>query len=68
VSSVLNDYLGVSDVALSVPTVVNRQGAARTIPMEMTTDELAKFRASADALKTSIASLGLAGTDSSAGA
>ena len=68
VSSVLNDYLGVSDVALSVPTVVNRQGATRTIPMEMTADELAKFRASADALKTSIASLGLAGTDSSAGA
>ena len=67
VSSVLTDYLGVSDVALSVPTVVNRQGAARTIPMEMTADELAKFRASADALKASIASLGLAGTDSSAG-
>ncbi|MEY4276154.1 MAG: hypothetical protein RIS26_617, partial [Actinomycetota bacterium] len=32
VSSVLTDYLGISDVALSVPTVVNRQGASKTIP------------------------------------
>lgn len=59
VSSVLTDYLGVSDVALSVPTVVNRQGAARTIPMEMSANELTKFIASANALKASIANLGL---------
>ena len=59
VSSVLNDYLGVSDVALSVPTIVNRQGAFRTIPMEMSSNELTKFIASANALKASIASLGI---------
>ena len=59
VSSVLTNYLGVSDVALSVPTVVNRQGAARTIPMEMSSNELTKFIASANALKASIANLGL---------
>lgn len=59
VSSVLENYLGVSDVALSVPTIVNRQGAFKTIPMEMSANELTKFIASADALKTSIASLGL---------
>ena len=59
VSSVLTNYLGVSDVALSVPTVVNRQGAARTIPMEMSANELTKFIASANALKASIANLGL---------
>ena len=59
VSSVLNDYLGVSDVALSVPTIVNRQGAFKTIPMEMSANELSKFQASANALKASIASLGL---------
>lgn len=59
VSSVLTNYLGVSDVALSVPTIVNRQGASRTVPMEMSANELTKFLASANALKASIASLGL---------
>lgn len=59
VSSVLTDYLGISDVALSVPTVVNRQGAAKTIPMEMSASELTKLQASANALKASIASLGI---------
>jgi L-lactate dehydrogenase len=59
VSSVLTDYLGVSDVALSVPTIVNRQGAFKTIPMEMSANELSKFHESAAALKASIASLGL---------
>ncbi len=59
VSSVLTNYLGVSDVALSVPTIVNRQGASKTVPMEMSSNELTKFQASAAALKASIASLGL---------
>lgn len=59
VSSVLSDYLGVRDVALSVPTVVNRHGAAQVIPMEMTPTELAKLHASAAAIKASIATLGL---------
>ncbi len=59
VSSVIKDYLGVSDVALSVPTVVNRQGAERTIPMEMSANELGKFIASAEALKKTIEAVGL---------
>ena len=59
VSSVLTNYLGISDVALSVPTVVNRQGAIRTIPMEMSESEQSKLNTSANALKASIASLGL---------
>ena len=59
VSSVLSDYLAVSNVALSVPTVVNRRGAAQQIPMQMNDSELAKFHASAAALKNSIATLGL---------
>lgn len=60
VSSVLKDYLGVTDVALSVPTLVNRQGAARVLPIEMTASELLKFQASAVALRSTIESLGLA--------
>lgn len=59
VSSVLTDYLGISDVALSVPTIVNRQGAFKTLPMEMSANELTKLQASAKALKQAIASLGI---------
>jgi L-lactate dehydrogenase len=59
VSSVLTDYLGISDVALSVPTIVNRQGAFKTLPMEMSANEFTKLQASATALKQSIASLGI---------
>lgn len=59
VSSVLTNYLGISDVAISVPTIVNRQGAYKTIPMVMSDDELEKFKTSASALKASIATLGL---------
>ncbi|MEY4398382.1 MAG: hypothetical protein RLZ53_958 [Actinomycetota bacterium] len=59
VSSVLNDYLGISDVALSVPTIVNRQGAFKALPMEMSASELTKLQASTTALKQAIASLGI---------
>lgn len=59
VSSVLSGYLGVSGVALSVPTLVNRSGAAQPVEMHVTAEERAKFHASADALKGSIAALGI---------
>jgi L-lactate dehydrogenase len=59
VSSVLTNYLGVSDVALSVPTIVNRQGASRTIEVRMSDEELEKFRNSAATLRKSIEVLGL---------
>ena len=59
VSSVLANYLGVSDVALSVPTIVNRQGASRAIEVRMSEQELEKFRNSAATLRKSIEVLGL---------
>ena len=59
VSSVLTNYLGISDVALSVPTIVNRQGAFKTLPMDMNESELTKLKASESALKQAIESLGL---------
>jgi L-lactate dehydrogenase len=59
VSSVLTNYLGISDVALSVPTIVNRRGAAQTIEIELNDEELQKFLNSANALKSSISELGL---------
>jgi L-lactate dehydrogenase len=59
VSSVLSDYLGISGVAMSVPTLVNAQGAARVIDLEITDEELAKLKASAATLRDSIRTLGL---------
>ena len=58
VSTVLDDYLGVSGVALSVPTIVNRTGAARTVEVPMTSVEQEKFLASAAAIEASLVSLG----------
>jgi L-lactate dehydrogenase len=60
VSAVLENYLGVSDVALSVPTIVNRSGASRPIEVRMSEAELAKFQGSAATLRSSIEALGLA--------
>lgn len=59
VSSVSSNYLGVSDVALSVPTIVNRRGADKTIEIDLNQIEFAKFNTSIEALKTTISSLGL---------
>ena len=58
VSSVLENYQGVSGVALSVPTIVNRQGAVRAVEVPMTKAEHAKFLASAAAIQQSLKTLG----------
>jgi L-lactate dehydrogenase len=52
VSSLLDDYYGISDICLSVPTVVGRTGAGRELEVPMSPDELAHLRTSAEALKT----------------
>lgn len=57
VSTVLQNYQGVSGVALSVPTIVNRQGAYRAVDVPMTKAEHAKFLASASAIESSLKSL-----------
>jgi L-lactate dehydrogenase len=58
VSSVLQNYQGVTGVALSVPTIVNRQGAVRAVEVPMTKVEHAKFLASAAAIEQSLKTLG----------
>ncbi len=58
VSTVLDNYQGVSGVALSVPTVVNRRGAVQVVDVPMTKAEKTKFLASADAIKSSLSALG----------
>lgn len=58
VSSLLTNYNGVSGVALSVPTIVNRQGAVRQVEVPMTALELQEFQASAEAIRSSLETLG----------
>lgn len=58
VSSVLDNYQGVTGIALSVPTIVNRTGAARVVEVPMTAQEHQKFLASAKAIEESLKALG----------
>ena len=59
VSSYLEDYYGISDVCLSVPSVVDRRGVVHTLPVPMSEEELAGLRSSADAVREVAKSLGL---------
>jgi len=51
VSSLLDDYFGISDVCLSVPTVVGASGVGERLPVPMSPDELDGLRRSADAVR-----------------
>jgi len=57
VSPVLDDYLGVSGVALSVPTLINASGAAETKTLSLSETEMSKLVASAKAIEESVQSL-----------
>ena len=51
VSTLLDGQYGIKDVCLSVPMVLNSDGAARYICPELTARELEQLRASADVIK-----------------
>lgn len=57
VSTVLEDFHGVSGVALSVPAVVSAAGAQPIRETTFSASELALFRRSADALREVAAGL-----------
>jgi L-lactate dehydrogenase len=59
VSSYLDGYHGISDVCLSVPSVVGSQGVGARLDIRMSDDELAGLRRSADTLRGIAAQLGL---------
>jgi L-lactate dehydrogenase len=61
VSSLIEDYWGVSNVCLSLPTVVDRGGAARVLRLDLSPQEIEGLRRSADVLKGTIAQLNLEG-------
>jgi L-lactate dehydrogenase len=59
VSSLLQDYLGINDVCLSVPSLVGGNGVGTTLEVAMSDEELAGLRKSADALRSVARQLGL---------
>jgi len=58
VSSLLDNYRGISGVALSVPSVVDARGVAKVIDVPYSVDEMRMLEASAATLRASLTSLG----------
>ncbi|HVT90586.1 MAG TPA: L-lactate dehydrogenase [Tepidisphaeraceae bacterium] len=58
VSTLLNNYRGISDVCLSVPCIVNRGGAETPVPIPMNANEEAGLKNSAELIQAAIKSLG----------
>ncbi|HML40710.1 MAG TPA: L-lactate dehydrogenase [Bellilinea sp.] len=51
VSSYIKDYYGISDVCLSIPSIVDLGGVERVIHLDLSADEIEGLRKSADILK-----------------
>jgi L-lactate dehydrogenase len=58
VSSVLDNYVGQSGVALSVPSIVDSRGVSSLVPVPFSVDETERFAKSADAVRSAVATLG----------
>jgi L-lactate dehydrogenase len=58
VSTVLDDYRGISGVALSVPSIVARQGVVERLEVPMDDQELAMLRRSAEAIRATLTAIG----------
>ena len=59
VSSLIEDFYGISDICLSLPTVVDRTGVARVLRLELSPEEEEALRRSAEVLKDTAAQLDL---------
>jgi len=57
VSSLLEDYYGVSDVCLSVPTIINRHGIREILKLPLEEGEIGEFQRSASIIKSITKSL-----------
>jgi L-lactate dehydrogenase len=58
VSSLLTDYRGISDVCLSVPSIVNRGGVETALPIPMNANEEAGLKHSAETIRAAVKALG----------
>jgi len=59
VSSLVEDYLGINDVYLSLPAVIDREGVREVLKIELEPQEEQAFKKSADAVKRVIKESGL---------
>ena len=59
VSTLLENYHGVSDICLGVPCIINRSGVDRVLELPFSEDEEEAFRRSAATLKEIARSVGL---------
>ena len=57
VSSMMHGEYGIEDVCISTMTIIGPEGVKGKVPVDLTYDEQQKLRASADALKSVIASI-----------
>ena len=57
VSTLVRDYHGIDDVYLSLPAIVGGDGIRRTLRLELTDDEAAGLRHSAQVLRATLDSL-----------
>ena len=58
ISTLLQDWHGITDVCMSVPTLVNARGAGQRLEVPLDDGELARLTASADAIRASARNLG----------
>ena len=58
VSSLLNDFQGISDVCLSIPSIVNRLGVEQALPIKLNDAELAGLKNSAEQIRQAIRAVG----------
>ena len=58
VSSLINGEYGVEDVALSLPSLVSREGVIKTLELKLNDDEIRAFTESANIIKKIIKEVG----------
>jgi L-lactate dehydrogenase len=59
VSSLVTDYYGISNVCLSLPTIVNRSGIERVLHLDLSSEEEKGLRNSAEILRSTFQNLNL---------
>ena len=57
VSTLITDYYGISDVCISIPSIVNSLGMEKYLKLELSEQEQKLFKHSADTLKEIIAKI-----------
>lgn len=58
VSCLIDNYLGINDVYLSLPVILNRKGVSRFLRLDVNDSEKKKLKASADTLKSVLENVG----------